>query len=271
MTDWFCLKGFVAKKQKGTCGSVVLRALEQQSFEDEDILEYFSRNWKDLQQDYLVIEALKEIKFVEADDGRLYKPKGLFDPGDALLTSLFSANKFPGKRFASDKWLQILRKTGLQNTHDANTNTLLQCARRIEFLVAQSNEDEVSSKIWSLAETLIETIFEYNVAVLHDNNFCNEFGKIACIPAKKGFPKSKLVKRVVCSYNDAILLKDWALAWSVAPILSKVPPDYSWRALQLRSPPPFTLVLKHLQVQVVWVCVYRLHYIYLFSTFVLTS
>lgn len=244
---------------------------EKPQSEQEDILIYLYMNWQDLQQDSLVIEALKETKFVRSADehsGDLYRPKDLFDPGDSLLTSVFAGEvqKFPGERFVSDGWLNILRKTGLQNTSDADI--VLECARRVEFLGAESmkpsgfvddfEEDfsntrtEVSSEIWSLAETLITAIFA-NFAVLYGNNFCNILGKIACIPAEKGFPSlsgKKGGKRVLCSYSEAILLKDWPLAWSVAPILSRqsmVPPEYSWGALQLRSPPPFTIVLKHLQ------------------------
>ncbi|KAM0042659.1 putative transcription factor C2H2 family [Helianthus debilis subsp. tardiflorus] len=267
----FCLKRLLVnqpnkspRREIGNIGAaavVLLRALERfeakPKSEQEDILIYLSISWKDLQRDSSVIEALKETGFVTSGDGDLYKPKDLFDPGDALLTSLFSGqpHKFPGERFVSDAWLSILRNTGLRNTHEADT--VLHCARRIEFLGAESMmkhvgenfPNQVSLEIWSLAETLIETVLE-NSALLHDHNFCGVFAKIACVPAEKGFPLEtgkRGVTRVLCSYSDAILLKDWPLAWTVAPILFKVPPDYSWGALQLRSPPPFTMVLKHLQ------------------------
>ncbi|PWA66044.1 Histidine kinase-like ATPase, ATP-binding domain-containing protein [Artemisia annua] len=82
-----------------------------------------------------VIEALKETNFVSAGEQSgylLYKRINLdlFDPGDSLLTSLFSdeAYKFPGERFVSDVWLQILRTIGLQDTHDADI--LLKCAKK---------------------------------------------------------------------------------------------------------------------------------------------
>ncbi|KAI3817637.1 hypothetical protein L1987_11433 [Smallanthus sonchifolius] len=256
-------------KNGGGAAAVLLRALELQEketavrfeekpqSEQEEILLYLYMNWTDLQHVSSVIEALKETSFVTSADGDiLYKPKDLFDPGDALLTSLFSgeAHKFPGERFVSDQWLGILRNTGLGNTSDADT--VIQCATRIEFLGAESMRhvradllNQVSLEIWSLAETLIETIFE-NSALVHDHSFCNVFGQIACVPAKKYFPckaGESVVQRLLCSYSDTILLKDWPFAWILPPILSKVPPDYSWGALQLRSPPPFTLVLKHLQ------------------------
>ncbi|KAJ0897057.1 putative transcription factor C2H2 family [Helianthus annuus] len=268
----FCLKRLLVKqptrRNDGDAAVALLRALDKETAvrfeakpksEQEDILIYLSMNWKDLQQDSSVIEALKETSFVTSADGDLHKPKDLFDPGDSLLTSLFSdqPHKFPGKRFVSDRWLGILRNTGLQNMHDPDI--VLQCARRIEFLGAESMTEnvgadflnQVSLEIWSLAETLIKTVLE-NSALLHDHSFCSVFGKIACVPAEKGFPfktRKRGVTRVLCSYSDAILLKDWPLAWSVAPILSKVPPEYSWGAFLLRSPPPFTMVLEHLQQQ----------------------
>ena len=72
-----------------------------------------------------------------------YKNLDLFDHGDSLLTSLFSdeAHKFPGEKFVSDVWLQILRKAGLQDTHDADI--LLKCAKKVSFLeprVCQHNK-----------------------------------------------------------------------------------------------------------------------------------
>ncbi|KAI3817640.1 hypothetical protein L1987_11436 [Smallanthus sonchifolius] len=231
--------------------------------EQEDVLIYIYTNWHDIQQNSLLIEALKNTKFVTSALGDLCKPKDLFDPSDALLTLFFGgeAHKFPGERFVSDGWLNILRDTGLQTSRDADI--VLQSARKIEFLGAESmkhvdddefsnTKNQVSLEIWSLAETLIKAIFE-NFALLHDHSFCNVFGKIACIPAEKNFPLNsgkKCVIRVLCSYSDAILLKDWPLAWTAAPILSNeslVPPDHFWGALQLRSPPLFTVVLKHLQ------------------------
>ncbi|PWA82438.1 Histidine kinase-like ATPase, ATP-binding domain-containing protein [Artemisia annua] len=229
---------------------------EKHPLEQEEILIFIYTMWNDLQQDSSVIEALKDTKFVKSVDGEAHKPTDMFDPCDALLLSLFSdeANKFPGERFISDGWLNILRKIGLQNTRDADI--LLKCARKVEFLGAESmsnTKNEVSLEIISLAETLMIAIFR-NFEVFNGNNLFQILGKIACVPAERWFALErgkKGVKRVLCSYSEAILLKDWSLAWCAAPILSRenlVPPEYSWEALQLRSPPPFTIVLKHLQV-----------------------
>ncbi|KAL3825148.1 hypothetical protein ACJIZ3_021177 [Penstemon smallii] len=240
--------------------------------EQEDILIYVYTNWNDLQLDSSIIEVLKDTNFVKTADEQnenLCKPKDLFDPSDALLTSIFSGvrKKFPGERFISDGWLQILRKTGLRTSAEADI--VLECATRVEYLGGEckkptevldfletnvwNSQNEVSFEIWVLAESLVKTIFS-NFAVLYGNNFCNLLGKIACIPAEKGFPNiggKRSGNRVLCSYSEAIMMKDWPLAWSCAPILSRqsvVPPEYAWGPLHLHSPPAFSTVLKHLQI-----------------------
>ncbi|XP_057960552.1 uncharacterized protein LOC131152729 isoform X2 [Malania oleifera] len=240
--------------------------------EQEDILIYLYMNWQDLQVDSTVVETLKETRFVRNADEfctDLSKPRDLFDPSDILLSSVFMGErkKFPGERFSRDGWLSILRKTGLRTVTDADV--ILECARRVEFLSGEcmkslgdlddfaedlsNSQNEVSLEVWSLAGSVVESIFS-NFAVLYSNNFCGLLSKIVCVPAEKGFPSvggKKGGKKVLSSYSDAVLLKDWPLAWSSAPILSRrnvVPPEYSWGSLHLRSPPAFSTVLKHLQV-----------------------
>lgn len=119
-----------------------------------------------------------------------------------------------------------------------------------------NSQNGVPMEIYALAGSVVDSIFA-NFAVLYGNNFCNNLGKIACIPAELGFPSvagRKGGKRVLTSYSDAILLKDWPLAWSCSPILTRqsfIPPEYSWGSLYLKSPPDFSRVLKHLQVQLI--------------------
>ncbi|KAK4746859.1 hypothetical protein SAY87_025896 [Trapa incisa] len=241
--------------------------------EQEDILIYLLMNWKDLQSDSSLVEVLKETNFVKCADEfctELFKPKDLFDPTDVLLTSVFSGErrKFPGERFTADGWLRILRTTGLRTASEADV--ILECARRVEFLGVESlksadnlddfgldssinPQNEIPLEIYTLAGSVVDAIFS-NFAVLYGNNFCSTLGRISCIPAEFGFPcigGKKGGRRMLTSYNDAILLKDWPLAWSCAPILSRqnvIPPEYSWGTLHLRSPPSFPKVLKHLQV-----------------------
>ncbi|KAK7308413.1 hypothetical protein VNO77_42018 [Canavalia gladiata] len=245
-----------------------LPGFERKPQNDQDeILIYVFKNWHDIQSDQLVVEALKETKFVRNSDEfstDLLKPMDLFDPSDAILISIFfgERRKFPGERFSTDGWLQILRKLGLRTATEVDV--IIECAKRVEFLGIEcmksgdlddfeadttNNHSEVSQEVWALGGSVIEFVFS-NFALFFSNNFCDLLGKIACVPAELGFP-SIGCKRVLASYNEAILSKDWPLAWSCAPILSKqhiVPPEYSWGALHLRSPPAFSTVLKHLQV-----------------------
>jgi len=247
--------------------------------EQEEILIHIFKNWHDLQSDQLVVEALKETKFVRNSDEfstDLLKPLDLFDPGDAILISVFfgERRKFPGERFSTDGWLRILRKLGLRTATEVEV--IIECAKRVEFLGIEcmksgdlddfetdiiNSHSEVSPEVWALGGSVVEFVFS-NFALFFSNNFCDLLSKIACVPAELGFP-SVGCKRVLASYNEAILSKDWPLAWSCAPILSKqhtVPPEYSWGPLHLRSPPAFCTVLKHLQVKMI-LLVYVLYYI----------
>ncbi|XP_072965979.1 uncharacterized protein [Typha angustifolia] len=240
--------------------------------EQEDILLYLYTNWKDLQHSSAVVTTLKETNFVRNANEfctELFKPKDLLDPNDPLLTSVFfgERDKFPGERFTTDGFVRILKKAGLRTSSEADM--MVECASRVESIGRDtmvlvedpddfeadffSSRNDIPFEIWSLAESVVSSIFT-NFATLYDNAFCEKISKIAFIPAEKGFPSlggKKGGKRVLSSYRESILLKDWPLAWSSAPILTKqnvVPPEYSWGAFSLRSPPAFSTVLKHLQV-----------------------
>ncbi|KAE9615782.1 putative transcription factor C2H2 family [Lupinus albus] len=235
--------------------------------EQEEILVYVYKNWHDLQSVQSVVDALKETKFVRNSDefsADLLKPVELFDPGDAILISIFfgERRKFPGERFSTDGWLRILRKLGLRTATEVDV--IIECAKRVEFLGIEciksgdlddfeadttNSPTEVSAEVWALGGSVVEFVFS-NFALFFSNNFCDLLGKISFVPAELGFPNVGS-KKVLASYSEAILSKDWPLAWSCAPILSKqhiIPPEYSWPALHLRSPPACSTVLKHLQV-----------------------
>ncbi|KAG9441938.1 hypothetical protein H6P81_017792 [Aristolochia fimbriata] len=252
----FALRGFSEKTQA----------------EKEDILIYLYMNWQDLQLNSAVISALKETNFVRnADESslELFKPKDLFDPCDSLLMLVFSGElyNFPGERFIADGWLQILRKTGLRTSSEPEV--ILKCAKKVELLGKEAmkhmddredfdidfsdSQNGISDEIYSASESVVEAILT-NFAVLYSNSFCHELSKISFLPARKGllpFGGKKSGTRVLTSYSEAILLKDWPLAWSCAPILARqniVPPEYSWGAFHLRSPPAFSTVLKHIKI-----------------------
>ena len=246
---------------------------QKTSEEQEDILLYLYMNWTDLQLDSATVDTLKETKFARNANElslELFKPRDLLDPSDSLLTSVFSGeqNRFPGERFTTDGWLRILRKVGLRTSSQADM--IVECAKKVELLgkkamdtkdpddfVAEfsGTQHEISFELWSLAGSVVDSIFA-NFATLYDHAFCEKISKIAFVPSEKGLPSiggKKGGKKVLSSYEEAILLKDWPLAWSSAPILTKqnvIPPEYSWGAFLFRSPPPFSVVLKHLQVNI---------------------
>jgi hypothetical protein len=66
----------------------------------------------------------------------------------------------------------------------------------------------------------------------------------------QGLPGSSNAETVLMRYKDAVIAKDWALAWAAAPVLEAdcVPPPAAWPGLGLRSPPLLETVLRHLHM-----------------------
>ncbi|KAJ3692968.1 hypothetical protein LUZ60_012063 [Juncus effusus] len=243
------------------------------AIEQEDVLLHLYANWRVLETNPEVVNILRETKYVKnanENTSELFKPKDLLDPLDPVLTSVFAGVRdlFPGERFMSDGWIRILKKTGLRMSSESDI--MIECAKKIEemgknhqnnlssstdeFEVGPSSnntEIQIPIEMWSLAESVVSVIFEN---FLYDTAFCDRISGINFVPAERGFPcigGKTGGKRVFCSYRDAILIKDWPLAWSSAPMLTKqsvVPPEYSLGAFRLRSPPVFSTVLKHLQM-----------------------
>ena len=67
--------------------------------------------------------------------------------------------------------------------------------------------------------------------------------------APQGVPGSTCVTSRLATFSEALLPKDWPLAFLAAPVLEEacVPPPFAWPALKLRSPPVLTTVLRHAQ------------------------
>ena len=70
----------------------------------------------------------------------------------------------------------------------------------------------------------------------------------------QGVPGSGLPPNTLVCYRDALLAKDWPLAWSVAPVLPNwaLPPTATWPGLGLQSPPAFETVAEHLHQVGTW-------------------
>ncbi len=250
--------------------------------EQERILAYLHMNWATMRQNEAVVSAMRATKFIRAgnggviDDGStrsltLFAPPDLLDPENPLLKRVFSAEvtKFPSGQFATAGWLSILRVAGLRSVMDASL--LLDCAVKVEELGQQSSQTSelgnafdvsevtndsgsVSTEVWTTAGMLMEALLS-NFASVYGTNFCEALGRIAFVPAERGIPNvggaAGGTRKVLAAYSEAVLLKDWPLAWTSAPILatsSVVPPEFSWGAFRLRSPPTFPTVLAHLEV-----------------------
>ena len=76
-------------------------------------------------------------------------------------------------------------------------------------------------------------------SLVYGSSLCNLLSYIAFVPAEKGMPNIDGIKggkRVLTSYSEAILLRDWPLAWTCTSILVRknvIPPYFSWGALHL--------------------------------------
>lgn len=238
--------------------------------EQERILAYLLNNWSSQKQHANLVAVLSDTKFVKnlAGDPVLFRPSDLMDPENTLLKRIFAdeSSKFPGGQFTTAGWLAILRVAGLRSGIDPLL--LLDCAKKVEELGKQSFQDSelvddfdsesagsngVPSELWTTAGMLIEAMLN-NFASIYGTNFCEALGRIAFVPAERGIPSiggSSGGRKVLAAYSEAVLVKDWPLAWTCAPILARstvVPPEFSWGAFRLRHPPPFSTVVKHLKV-----------------------
>lgn len=234
--------------------------------DQECILSYLYMNWDSLQHDNAVVAALLETKFVsngENTPGRLFQPRELLDPKVSLFRKVYREKRFrfPNERFTNDRWLDILRRAGLRHTMDADI--LLQCAKEVEELGKNKfqtlggfdssfGNGEISEEVFSIATAVVDAILG-NFASIYGSSFCEPLSEIYFVPAERGLPimNEKGGTKVLASYRDVVLMRDWPLAWTCSPILTRenlVPPQFSWHSLHLQSPPRFQTVLTHLQM-----------------------
>jgi sacsin len=113
-------------------------------------------------------------------------------------------------------------------------------------------EAQVPEDVFHTASSVVEAILA-NFASIYGSSFFQPLSEIAFVPAEMGLPiaSGSARRKVLASYKELVLMKDWPLAWTCAPILtnnSLVPPEFSWRLLHLQSPPQIQTVLRHLEV-----------------------
>lgn len=60
----------------------------------------------------------------------------------------------------------------------------------------------------------------------------------------QGMPGSTMAEKVLTKFSDAVVYKDWMLAWTVKDVLADevLPLRQAWTSLQLRSPPTMDTV-----------------------------
>ena len=107
---------------------------------------------------------------------------------------------------------------------------LIECARKVGILEKEftsytynfdafdvdfsSFRDDISLEIWSLAGSIVESILKH-FSLMYGSSFCNLLSHVAFVPAKKcmsNIAGTKGGKRVLTSYNEAILLRDSPLS-----------------------------------------------------------
>ncbi|KAJ1475494.1 hypothetical protein T484DRAFT_1828083, partial [Baffinella frigidus] len=99
----------------------------------QEVADQILRNWPAIEQRPVMLDKLKALPLVDMY-GSLVRADQLFDPKTPLLAA--GDPVFPVGAFASDPWLVILRKLGLQSSLDADT--FIQCARRVQRSFAQA-------------------------------------------------------------------------------------------------------------------------------------
>ncbi|EFJ19830.1 hypothetical protein SELMODRAFT_152901 [Selaginella moellendorffii] len=252
----------------GNTGILVRYALpnfnQLSSSEQEAVMAYVYRDWDNI-KDSAVVNALRSTKFVTSASTvptNLSSPQELVDPENVLLKQIFAEerSRFPGGRFGTSRWLHILRRCGLCSLKDPAL--IVECAKKIEELgkrdlhsdrlailkiETNGSSRNVSDAVWSMAGMLVEEIMN-NFAAVYNSNFCDKLSNIAFVPAENGIPSvaGGSPNRVLASYNEAILVKDWPLGWTCCPVLfrpNSVPPQFAWGALHLRSPPLISVVV----------------------------
>eukprot|EP00798_Chlamydomonas_sp_ICE-L_P006706 gene6706-3376_t len=215
------------------------------------LLTHVQSAWGQLKEDPELVASMKACRFVLAADDKLYYPSELYDPGVQLYSAVFQGQPvFPHGQYAFPSWLEILRDCGLR--HSVDTATFLECALQVERQGAVLSDPTSSSAeqaaVLKAAGALVSHL-QSNCHTLLGREFYTSLGHIACVPSTLGIPGSFKVKKVLAKYSEAAALKDWALCWTVLPVVDTrhTLPSSVASHLRLRSPPPFPVILQHLR------------------------
>jgi sacsin len=195
-------------------------------------------DWKTLRSEPSLVSSLKSCTFVtcSSKEGLISfsRPSDLLDPFQPLLYNVFQLSRpelFPSEQFKQPSWLVVLRDLGLKSNVDADL--LIEVAKEIERRGSES-----------LALILLSHLKE-NPA---PGNVSSNLSSLAILPASTGLPGSAYCLNQLVSFKNAALLKDAALVFTSMPLVkTELLPSSSSPELRIRSPPPLSFILKHLQ------------------------
>ncbi|KAK9798935.1 hypothetical protein WJX73_003884 [Symbiochloris irregularis] len=177
------------------------------------------------------------------------RPRDLYDPTSPLLEKIFQAKQvFPAEDFSTPAWLEVLRAAGLKS--EITAEIFLMCAREVATWRNDLQGPDLarSEFVWSCALELGRHYAD-SASAFHPFGIYGVLRNLKCFPATKGLPGSSSCTRLLISSSEAVLQRDWALAWTVAPILQPncEPPHFTFRHLQITSPPILATVMSHLE------------------------
>eukprot|EP00884_Botryococcus_braunii_P020229 jgi/Botrbrau1/6890/Bobra.67_3s0009.1 len=223
--------------------------LSQNAEAQNSILGYVATHWRQLKSNDDVVQTLKSIPFIPTVTGEKKQARQLMDPRHSIMARVFKdEDVFPVGQFAQEPWLTILPELGLRTELDANT--FLRCAERVASLGRRLDQatPKERTEVLDLAAGLARHLAA-DFGPVHDRAFLRSLASVAFVPATKGLTGGPATQTLLVRYSDAAIAKDWALAWSVLPILEAdcAPPSLAWPALGLRSPPLLDTVVQHLK------------------------
>ncbi len=235
-------------------------------------LKLIKSKWEELGNNEGMVDAMKELKFIPAEDRKtLLRAKDFFDPDNELLAFIFDdePNRFPTGVFLKEDWLSFLRKIGLVTR--VTPAVYYECIRKVEQdgkALMYKNNGFVDIKTVSKAERLLcyfkdETHF----SDLYSVETTERLSKACFVPVLKplnldaseegtniGLANSSdnrsNQKFALVKFSDCVSYKDRHLAWSQLPVLSKrLEPQYMvCQKVGLQSPPEPSVVKSHLRL-----------------------
>jgi len=183
-----------------------------------------------------------------------------------------AAALFPAAPFDSpSSWLPVLRECGLVSKADLSTYLQLaqQFAEVAAAIAARSPPPTLladasrcidlsglpqgqAAQLIACGAVLQQHLLQQHYTLLGGTTTAQQratLSRLAFAPATLGLPGHPSARRVLTCHAHAALSADWALCWAALPLLDSAAPlpGPVASALSLRSPPPLSVVLQHMQ------------------------